>query len=182
MRACKVCRTQYTPTKPMQTVCGHECAMSLAVSKRAKAAKVALVKDKRDTKAKLEKLKTKAQWASEAQTAVNSFIRARDEGQPCISCGRQHQGQWHAGHYLSRGAHPELRFHEWNIHKQCSPCNTHLSGNAVLYRQGLIVKIGIAQVEWLEGPHNFQRQTVEELRALKAIYQQKLRELKAAQA
>ena len=124
-RKCKVCRIEYTPTKPMQTVCSHECALSLAISTRAKAEKVALVKDKRETKQKLDKLKTKAQWAKEAQAAFNKFIRLRDHDQPCISCGRHHGGQYHAGHFLSVGARPELRFEELNVHKQCAPCNKH---------------------------------------------------------
>lgn len=180
-RKCKVCRAEYEPTKPMQTVCSHECALSLAISTRAKAEKVAQVKDKRETKAKLAKLKTKAQWAKEAQAAFNKFIRLRDADQPCISCGRHHQGQYHAGHFLSVGARPELRFDESNVHKQCAPCNTHLSGNAVLYRKSLIERIGLAGVEWLEGPHYPRKDDADMLRLIKAIYAAKARALEASQ-
>lgn len=181
MRKCKVCRTEYEPTKPMQTVCGFDCALTLSFSERAKAEKVALVKDKRETKQKLDKLKTKAQWASEAQAAFNKFIRLRDHAQPCISCGRHHGGQYHAGHFLSVGARPELRFEELNVHKQCAPCNTHLSGNAVLFRKGLMGKLGIELVEWLEGPHDPRKDTVDDLKAIKAKYTTKARALEAAQ-
>lgn len=180
-RKCKVCRIEYTPTKPMQTVCSHECALSLAISTRAKAEKVALVKDKRETKQKLAKLKTKAQWAKEAQAAFNKFIRLRDHDQPCISCGRHHSGQYHAGHFLSVGARPELRFEELNVHKQCAPCNTHLSGNAVLFRKGLMGKLGIELVEWLEGHHEPRRDTVDALIAIKREYAAKARALEAGQ-
>ena len=181
MRRCKVCRTEYEPTKPMQTVCSPACALSLATSKRAKAEKVAQVKDKRETKQKLDKLKTKAQWAKEAQAAFNKFIRLRDHDQPCISCGRHHGGQYHAGHFLSVGARPELRFEELNVHKQCAPCNTHLSGNAVLFRKGLMAKLGIELVEWLEGHHEPRRDTVDTLIAIKREYAAKARALEAAQ-
>ena len=170
MRKCKVCRTEYEPTKPMQTVCGFDCALTLSFSERAKAEKVALVKDKRETKQKLDKLKTKAQWAKEAQSAFNKFIRLRDHDQPCISCGRHHGGQYQAGHFLSVGARPELRFSELNVHKQCAPCNTHLSGNAVLYRRALVAKFGAEFVEQLEGPHQPRRDTIEDLQSIKAIY------------
>ena len=181
MRKCKVCRTAYTPTKPMQTVCSHECAMSLAVSVRGKAEKVAQVKERKADAVKRDKLKSKAQWAKEAQTAFNAFIRERDADQPCISCGRWHTGQYHAGHYLSVGARPELRFTESNVHKQCAPCNTHLSGNAVLFRRGLVAKLGLELVEWLEGHHAPRRDTVDTLIALKREYAAKARALEAMQ-
>ena len=181
MKKCKTCRTEFAPTKPMQSVCSPSCALSLASSKRAKALKVEQVKDKRETKQKLDRLKSKAQWAKEAQTEFNRFIRLRDSDQPCISCGRHHQGQYHAGHYLSVGARPELRFTESNVHKQCAPCNTHLSGNAVLYRKGLIAKIGIELVEWLEGSHTPRKYWADALISIKREYAAKARALEAVQ-
>lgn len=181
-RTCKVCRAEFTPHKMGQKVCSPACAITLGPSTRARALKVAQVKDKRDTKAKLEKLKSKAQWAKEAQAAFNAFIRERDADQPCISCGRFHDGQYHAGHYLSVGARPELRFEESNVHKQCAPCNTHLSGNAVLYRKGLIAKLNIGVVEWLEGPHDLRKDTIESLKRIKKHYIEKTKQLKAIQA
>jgi hypothetical protein len=178
-RCCKVCRASYEPTKPLQSVCSPSCALTLASSKRARALKVEQVKERRADKVKRDKLKSKAQWAREAQTAFNAFIRARDADKPCISCGRHHQGQYHAGHYLSVGARPELRFEESNVHKQCAPCNTHLSGNAVLFRIALIKLLGLQAVEWLEGPHTPRKDSVDTLVALKATYAAKARELRA---
>lgn len=179
IRKCKTCKQEFTPTKFGQVVCCYDCALSLAASNRAKAEKLARVKDKHETKAKLDKLKSKAQWAREAQTAFNAWVRQRDAGQPCISCGRHHAGQNHAGHYLSVGARPELRFTEINVWLQCAPCNTYLSGNAVLYRKALIAKIGAAQVDWLEGPHEPRRDTIDDLKAIKATYLAKTKQLKA---
>ena len=181
MRKCKVCRTAYTPTKPMQSVCGHDCAMSLAVSVRGKAAKVEQVKERKADAVKRDKLKSKAQWAKEAQAEFNLYIRTRDFNLPCISCGRFHTGQYHAGHYLSVGARPELRFTESNVHKQCAPCNTHLSGNAVLFRRGLVAKLGLELVEWLEGPHEPRRDTVDSLKAIKAQYMALTKQIKETQ-
>lgn len=166
----------------MAKVCSPGCALTLAVSNRGKAKKVAQVKDKRETKEKLEKLKSQATWAREAQTAINAFIRLRDVHLPCISCGRHHTGQYHAGHYLSVGARPELRFVESNIHKQCAPCNTYLSGNAVLYRKALIEKIGLACVEDLEGPLETRKLTIDDLKDIKQKYVAKAKTLKEAQA
>jgi hypothetical protein len=124
-----------------------------------------------------QKMKSRADWLREAQAAFNRYIRLRDHDKPCISCGRQHQGQWHAGHYRSVGACPELRFEEANVHKQCAPCNDHLSGNIVEYRRCLIERIGIDQVEWLEGNHEAKKYTIEEIRAIKAEYTHKSKEL-----
>lgn len=148
---------------------------------QAKRALMAAKVDKALTKQKLAKLKSKAQWAKEAQTEFNRFIRLRDADQPCISCGRHHTGQYHAGHFLSVGARPELRFEESNVHKQCAPCNTHLSGNAVLFRKSLCERIGWKSVAWLEGPHAPRKDTVDTLIALKREYAAKARALEAAQ-
>jgi len=182
-KVCKVCKTKFQPTRNLLSarVCSPICGMSLARSQRLKAEKVRQVKERRETKAKLEKLKSKSAWAREAQAAVNTFIRLRDKDLPCISCGRYHQGSYDAGHYLSRGARPELRFDELNIHKQCVPCNQHLSGNIVLYRIALLEKIGAEGVAYLEGPHEPKKYTIEDLKAIKAEYTAKAKELKERQ-
>jgi len=113
-----------------------------------------------------------------ARKEFNAYIRLRDKDEPCISCGRHHQGQYHAGHYKTKGAHPELEFNELNIAKQCAPCNNHLSGNIVNYRIRLIDKIGLDKVEWLEGAHEPKKYTVDELWAIRDEYKEKLKELK----
>ncbi len=182
MRKCDHCKTKFAPSRMSQKACSPACAIALAPAMRIKADKVAAVKARKADAVKREKLKSRADWAREAQSAVNAFIRMRDDALPCISCGRHHQGQYHAGHYLSRGARPELRFEELNIHKQCAPCNTHLSGNAVLFRKALIEKIGLELVEWLEGARDPRKDTIDDLKAIKAMYQQKTRELKAISA
>ena len=168
-KTCEVCERVFVPDRMGQLVCRPACAMA-----RVRQAKKA---ERESVKKRKEAIKSKADWAREAQTAFNAWIRARDEGLPCISCGRHHQGQWHAGHYLSTGARPELRYTESNVHRQCAPCNTHLSGNAVLYRIGLINRIGSDAVEWLEGPHPLPKWTPEELRAIRDTYRAKLKDI-----
>jgi hypothetical protein len=182
-KTCQVCKSSFTPNRNLLTarVCSPACAISLGDSKKAKAAKVALVKDKRETRAKLDKHKSKAKWANETQVEFNRFVRLRDAAEPCISCGRHHQGQYHAGHYLSIGARPELRFEELNVAKQCAPCNNHLSGNAVLFRKALLEKHGSEAVDWLEGHHPTRHYSVDELKAIKKTYAAKANALKKAQ-
>lgn len=50
----------------------------------------------------------------------------------------------------------------------------------MLYRAALIERIGLGRVEWLEGPHEPNRFTADDLKAIKAEYQRKARELKKA--
>lgn len=164
------CGRLFLPARPMQAVCSAACA-----SRKVRADKK---REREEVRKRKEAIKKRSEWLSEAQMAFNAWIRARDAGQPCISCQRHHTGQLHAGHYLSVGARPELRFEELNVHLQCAPCNTHLSGNAVLFRQGLIAKLGLQSVEWLEGPHEPKKYTIPELIEVKATYRRKLRELK----
>ena len=161
----------------MQRVCSLDCALSIASLAKAKRERKAVVDDKKATREKLDAMKPRSDWAKEAQAAFNKWVRLRDAAQPCISCGRHHQGQYHAGHYMSRGARPELAYEPLNCHKQCSPCNTHLSGNIALYRQSLVREIGIEKVEWLEGPHELKHYSADDLKAIKAKYTAMAREL-----
>lgn len=109
------------------------------------------------------------------QTAFNKYIRARDAGQGCISCGTT-SGQMQAGHYRPTSTSAELRFNEINVHVQCSRCNTHLSGNLAKYRAALVDKIGVELVEWLEQPHTYERPSIDDLKWLRSYYSRRARE------
>lgn len=178
-KKCRVCRAEFIPAKPMQTVCGVYCAIDMAKQKKTLLdAKTARETAKAD-KVKREKLKSRRDWSNEAQAAFNAWVRARDAGKPCISCQRHHAGQIHAGHYLSRGARPELAYEPDNCHAQCAPCNVHLSGNVALYRMNLVQLIGSDRMDWLEGPHEPKHYTVDDLKAIRDTYRAKARQLKA---
>ena len=169
-KTCKVCKEKFTPFMSTAVVCSTMCAIKFAESKRVKGFR-------KETRLLKEKIKTKAQWAKEAQAAFNRFIRLRDADLPCISCGRHHQGQYHAGHYKSVGATPELRFDENNCHKQCAPCNNHLSGNIANYRPRLIEKIGEDEMSRIEGVQKLNKYTIDDLKEIKKTYVAKAREL-----
>jgi hypothetical protein len=161
----------------MQSVCSPDCAYKLVEQKKAKKA-TKDIKDKekelrKHLKESKEKLKTKGQLAKEAQAAFNKYVRLRDKDLPCISCGRHHQGQYHAGHYRSVGSAPHLRFNLWNNNRQCAPCNTHLSGNLINYRMNLIKKIGEDKVDWLESANFSNKYSAEYLRRLKRLFSKK---------
>jgi hypothetical protein len=87
-----------------------------------------------------KKLKTIPHLTKDAQQVFNKYIRTRDEGMVCISCGSDKANQ--AGHWISVKQSSALRFHEWNVNLQCAGCNLYLHGNQVMYRVGLVKKIG----------------------------------------
>lgn len=176
-RKCKSCKTEFTPTRSMQQVCSPECAFISVKANNDKQKRKEAIKDRLSVRKRLDAMQTLSQLKKKAQTAFNAFIRARDEGKPCISCGRYHDGQYHAGHYRSVGSAPELRFEELNVWKQCQPCNTHLSGNLINYRRALVEKIGIEAVEWLEGHHKQKKYTREQLKELASEYRAKTKVL-----
>lgn len=113
-----------------------------------------------------------------AQSAFNAFIRKRDEKLDCISCDKTSNwhGQWHAGHYKTVGARPDLRFHEDNCHRQCSICNNHLSGNIGEYKLNLIKRIGLERIALMDLVNN-KKLTCEDYKAIELKYKSKLKQL-----
>lgn len=76
----------------------------------------------------------------------------------CISCGRVHStARVDAGHYFRRG-YSMARFHVFNVHAQCIPCNRYLKGNLKAYKAALIRKIGLANFKDMEAEHSKIRQ------------------------
>jgi hypothetical protein len=171
LRRCPICRTKFEPARPTQRCCPDpDCAITLGRQIKEKA-------DRIRHRAAVADAKPIAKLRAEAQAAFNSYIKARDARLPCIACGRHHDGQWHAGHYLSTGAHPELRFEPLNCHRECQPCNTHLSGNLIEYRKGLILRYGQDLVDWLEGPHEAKHYTREDLVGIRKKYSELCKKL-----
>ncbi|WP_369464019.1 recombination protein NinG [Citrobacter braakii] len=185
----KECRQWFHPVRDTQTVCGYECATAVGKAQTAKSRAEAQrvekkrrleeKKESRDRQAKKRlEVKPLSYFAKQAQQAFNEFIRYRDRHQPCISCGRYHDGQYHAGHFRTTGANPELRFNEDNCHRQCAPCNNHLSGNLTAYRPALIAKIGQARFDALMGPHELPKWKRDDYIRIRDDYRAKLKELK----
>ena len=177
-KKCRVCREMYTPSKPLQVVCSPNCALLHAKQKRERERKALDKIERKAIREAKERVKPRSEYMKEAQAAFNAWVRERDAGLPCISCGRHHQGKYDAGHYRSVGSNPALRFEPLNCHKQCVPCNQHKSGNVIEYRIGLVARIGAEAVAWLEGRHAPKHYSIDDLKQIKAHYRQKLRELK----
>ena len=177
------CKTSFIPQRLGQAVCSPKCALATVEAQKAKEKKSLALAGRRDIKVRKAALKTRAEHMKDAQTAFNAWVRARDAGLPCISCGTTSDIQYAAGHFRSAGGHPELRFDPLNVHLQCNRnCNMAKSGNLGPYRIELIKRIGQEKVDWLEGPHEPKRYTIDDLKAIKAHYRALARELKRVTA
>ncbi|CAM3896691.1 Protein ninG [Pseudomonas reidholzensis] len=186
-KTCKACGGKFRPSLSTQKACGVKCALELAKKPENQqvARKAIAQRDRREIQVRKEKLKSRSEHMREAQALFNELIRLRDASQPCISCDSlpsDHDlitgSRWDAGHYRSVGACPELRFEPLNVHRQCVKCNRNLSGNAVEYRIRLVRRIGADKVDWLEGPHQARKYTIEDLKALKTECRAKIKQLK----
>ncbi|MBC4813798.1 recombination protein NinG, partial [Klebsiella quasipneumoniae] len=144
-KTCKnpACRSSFIPQRLGQAVCSPKCALATVEVQKAKEKKSLAQAGRRDIKVRKEKLKSRADHMKDTQQAFNAWIRARDAGQPCISCGTTADVQYCAGHYRTTGSCPELRFEPLNVHLQCNKnCNLSKSGNILGYRPRLLEKIG----------------------------------------
>ena len=166
----------FTADRPLQVVCSYLCAIDISKKMAAKAVRA----DKKETKLKLDALQTKPQLVKKAQTAFNSYIRARDVGKQCISCDKPLDGganTFDAGHYRSVGSAPHMRFVEDNVHGQCKHCNNWLAGNHVEYRKRLLVRIGERQLDLLESDSVLRKYTKEGLIEIARHYNAMARQL-----
>ena len=197
-RKCKVCGEYFVPKFHDIRIrwCCPEHGAILAMEERekekVKAAAKRIKEQKEAEKAgrkrrqeKRESLKSKSQWDKEAQSAFNRYIRIRDEGKECVSCGNPLIGKSNyltgsaidASHYRSRGAASHLKFNVFNVHSACTRCNRQLSGNAVEYRIRLVERIGQERVERLESDNEPRRFDIPYLQRIKSIFTRKARAL-----
>jgi len=188
---CRSCGAPFHPRDSMQHHCSPRCALEYY---RAKLAPIERAREK-TRKQRRGAQRTKAQWTAMVQTEFNRFVRLRDDGLPCISCGAPEAeverdqawkfgGAWDCGHFKSVGAHPELRFDEDNAHRQCKQCNSgsrtagadHI---CAAYRVNLIQRIGARRLARLEGHHDPARYDVSALRDMLETYRRRVREMLA---
>ena len=123
-----------------------------------------------------EKAKTLSDYRRELQQVFNKFIRERDKDKPCISCNRKLGAKFDAGHYLSVGSYPNLRFDEDNVHGQCVECNQHKHGNLIEYGERLLDRIGEEAFDELYlRRHQPLRLSIDEMKDMIKVYKQKIK-------
>jgi len=179
--AVKGCANRFQPRSMMHKACSPECAIVHTAKERKRL-------DAKQTRERRQAVKTRGDHIADTQVAFNALVRYRDRDQVCISCptvlatlADQPGGGYDCGHYRSRGSAPHLRFDLRNAHGQCKKCNRYRAGNAADYRIGLIARIGLAAVEALEADQAPRHYTIDDLKAMKAEYADKLKKLKKGQ-
>jgi hypothetical protein len=133
--------------------------------------------ERKENKEAKQRIKTRSEWLKEAQAVWNRYVRARDAGLPCASCGarpaQKMGGTMDCSHYRSVGSAAHLRFHLHNAAAACVRCNRELSGNIVELRKGLISRIGIAKVEAIEANNQIRKFDINYLKRLKKVFKKK---------
>ena len=169
-KRCKVCTTEFLQYNSLVVWCSPKCGLELSKLRTDQQYVKKTKQLKREYRAN-----NRSYQMRKAQDRCNEYIRLRDGNFPCISCGTTKDIQYAAGHWKSIGSHPSLRWHFWNINRQCNrKCNKGESGNAANYRLGLIEKIGLVNVEWLEGPHESQNLSLDDIKDINVWYKDKI--------
>lgn len=175
-KPCKVCKEIFNPRNSLQLVCGFDCSVKYALKQKERRE---LNEDKGRRKQRREalvKLKSRSTWLKEAQAAFNRYVRARDFGKPCISCGTplvtpyKTGGSYDCGHWRSVGSAPHMRFNLFNVAGQCKKCNRYLSGAAVETEKGLIARLGAERVERIKYMQFDAKFTIDYLERLKKLF------------
>lgn len=113
-----------------------------------------------------------------AQRAFNTYIRKRDSGKPCITCGKYKIE--HACHFYSAGHYSALRFNEDNVHGGCLQCNYFKHGAGNEYRRNLAIRIGEQRILLLDAVATRQRVKKWERIELMQIISEYKKKIKAA--
>jgi len=194
-RKCKVCGEKFIPQYDNIRWCcpahGAIYALELRAKEKIKAEAKRIKDDRRKEQEarrshaeRRRAVKPLSHWMQMTQRAVNDWRRTMllTAGHGCISCGTKTAFAWHAGHYRTTAAAPQLRFNPENIWLQCSACNVHKSGNIESYRAALVELIGEEKVQALESNNENHRYTREELDGIRAKARADLRALKQQEA
>lgn len=143
---CKYHKVKFTPKYPFQKFCLSDDECIKAFNKFVKA-------EKEKKKAKMQKAFEKAKQEDEhekkriaslknTKTQVHAYIRNRDKGKPCISCGAKWNDTFQCGHHYKSETFETLRFNLDNLNGQCRRCNLHLEGAFDNYALNLPKRIG----------------------------------------
>ena len=199
---CPHCRTRLEQGQRIHP----ECVDGYADAREAKAKRTEVKKlrheqarERAEIRERKAALRPRGEFLKAAKVALQALRRHEElaKGRGCMSCGRSREevegtdgwkpgGAWDGGHFVSKGARPELALEPLNIWLQCKSCN---GGSGKYARKGytvnasfeanLIEAMGAEFVAWLKGPHEPKHYTTEELKELTSTYRRKLRELKA---
>lgn len=183
-KKCRGCKKRFNESEMIRVPLGfyhsYDCATNHAKSlQQAKKQKTANALHRKRKAA----LKPKNSHLSEAQAAVNAFVRFRDRNEPCINTGEPvgwSGNDSDAAHFYSRGANAAMRFDLRNINKSTKKANKDQERYIHDYRERLIEKLGPERFSkfeadakhWKKTKRNF---STEYLIRIKRIFRKRLR-------
>lgn len=180
-RKCKVCRELFAKRSMTHVACSPACAEVVGQAKAAKERAAAERVDRRETREKLERLKSISHLEADCRKIIQKIARIRDRADGCISChmGSSYDGQWHGSHYRAHGACSSLQFNLWNVHKACAQCNLFKGGNREGFVRGLLLKPGYGpeRLAWLDNQPKSQRFERDYLLRFKVVMSKRMRRM-----
>jgi hypothetical protein len=132
----------------------------------------------------MKKKKTLSKLKQDVQKVFNKYIRLRDHGKPCISCGEHKTLQ--AGHYYNVRNYDAFRFNESNVHGECAGCNCFNESHLIGYGLNLEKKLGwdeLDDLHCLVNDYKMDRNNLQykwyrdDLEELLKLYKEKVKEL-----
>lgn len=178
MRVCHAegCKERHTG-KGFIVWCSAACGSKIALARLEKKRQAQAKAERKADREKKQQLKRRQDWVKDAQDAFNRYVRLRDiaAGHGCIDCGKPFEpnrpgGSIDAGHYLSRGSAPHLKFDERNVFAQRKNCNRPGGATRDDFRAGVVARIGEEAVSALESDQSTKKYTIEDLKAIKTKY------------
>ena len=126
-----------------------------------------------------ESLKTLSDYKEDLQVKINLIVRLIDRGYPCIATD-SFDGKMNAGHYMSVGSNPTIRFHLENIWLQSVHSNKWKAGDTLRYQQGIIKNFGSEYLDYLNSLQQIPpiRLTIEDIKQVLPICNDIIKELK----
>jgi hypothetical protein len=157
------CAETFEKRRMGQKVCAPKCAIAVVNDDKRREKDRSRRKEVLETKRVIREGRT-SWWQSIGSDCTHHggsaaywfhrwVVKVRDAHKPCIYCGATEPkgGKWDACHGRSRQAAGHLRFHEDNVHKGCTHCNTATTGDSgAKYRANQVERIGEDRVQHLE--------------------------------
>ena len=179
---CSICQAEYLPKHKTQRTCLEPICKQEQKKQDAKGRE-----DRRQLRARKEKLKTRSDYIKEADRAFSAYIRYRDKDKPCICCGMPLAssgnvpsigGSYDCGHFISR-RHMATRWNEFNCAAQRKFCNRYQAGNQAGFREGLIARNGLDSVLKVEAmAKKNEMLSAQDLKDIRDFYKARLIQLK----
>lgn len=188
---CPTCKAPATLRINLKLFCSIDCAVSWSKLQADKSKAKKQKEFNAETRQRKQKLKTGAEWKSEAQALFNKMRRLeellwfKERGiEPyCISCQLPlGNDQWCCGHFKTRKARPDLSFDKNNTFLQHNHrCNQQLSGDIEGYKIGLAFRFGEAKarevIEYCEAEKKTPKRSADDWQQMKKEFSAEIRRL-----